>query len=105
MRTDRDRQAEALDDIDLLPDDQLDGSAGVLVRTFTESSYPTVAASVYACHAVLVDAAANEGADPSFTEDTSVTLYVANVGSGIPASGSYVVAVSAGGRLVFNFNG
>lgn len=105
MRTDRERQSDALDDIDRLPEDQQDGSVAILVRLITQTTYPTVAASVYACHAVSVDATDTEGTDPSFSEDASTVLYAVNVGNSIPDSGIYVIVSGAGGRLVFSFNG
>lgn len=101
MRTDRNRQEEALDDLDLLPDDQMDGSLGYLLQTFTEATYPTVAGSVYACHPVLIGADDTEGATPSLSADSSVTIYAVNIGSEIPDSGTNVVAIAVGGRVVF----
>lgn len=105
MRTDRNRQSEALDDLDRLPDDQQDGAAGVLLKTKTCTTYPTAAGSVYCCNPVLVDADSTEGATPTFTADTSVLIFALNIGSSIPAAGTYLIGTAVGGRMAFSFNG
>ena len=102
-RTDRNRQGEALDDLDALPDDQQDGSAGFLLITQTCSTYPTVAGRVYCTSPVVVDAADTEGATPSFTT-TGDRIFAVNIGTGIPPAGTYVIGSSVGGRVCFSFN-
>jgi hypothetical protein len=101
MRTDRDRHADALEDLDLLPEDQQGGSAGELLQTFTESVYPTTAGRVYACHPVLIDVDDTEGAEPTYTVDALVTIYAVNIGSEIPDTGTKVIGIAVGGRMVF----
>lgn len=105
MRTDRDRQAEALDDFDRLPDDCEGGSVGVLLVTKTCAVYPTSAGQVYCCNPVAVDADNIEGATPTFTADTNVLIYAVNLGSSIPPTGTYVVGAAVGGRMAFTYNG
>ena len=104
MREDRSRQYEALADLDRLPDDQLDGSAGFLLVTTTCASYPTAAGSVYCCNPVWLDADDTEGATPTFTADTGVTIYALNIGTTVPPAGSYVIAVAVGGRVCFRWD-
>jgi hypothetical protein len=103
MRDDRNRQLEALADLDLLPDDQVDGAAGMLLVTTTCSSYPTAAGSVYCCNPVWIDADDTEGATPTFSAAAD-TIYALNVGSEVPPAGSNVIAVAVGGRVVFAWN-
>lgn len=104
MRTDRNRQAEALDDLDRFPDDQDNGTIGMLLVTKTCSSYPTSAGAVYCCNPVRVDADDTEGAAAVFTADTSVLIFALNIGSGVPAVGSYHVGTAVGGRTIIEAN-
>jgi len=104
MRDDRNRQAEALADLDRLPDDHLDGAAGWLLVTTACASYPTAAGVVYCCNPVWVDAADTEGASPSFAADSDVTIYALNLGKQTPPSGSYVIATAVGGRVCFRWD-
>jgi len=104
VRDDRLRQGETIAEFDRLPDDQLDGSQGELLQTYTETTYPTVAGRVYACHPVWIDADDTEGATPTFTVDTDITIYALNVGSQIPASGTKVIGHLVGGRWVFRWS-
>ena len=105
MRNDRNRQIEALDDIDLAAGTDMDGMAGNLLVTFTQTAYPTVAQSVYACHPVDINVADTEGAVPTFVPDTTAVIYAANIGTTVPASGSYVIGTSTGGRVTFRWDG
>lgn len=105
MRTDRNRQSEALDDLDRLPDDQTDGSAGMLLVTKTCSTYPTAAGKVYCCNPVLIDVDDIEGSTPSFAADTTVLIYALNIGSAIPPAGTYLIGAGVGGRIAFSYNG
>lgn len=105
MRDDRNRQRGTLDEFDRLPEDQLDGSIGVLLRTFTETTYPTAAASVFACHPVSLNVGDQEGDGPALIEDTDTTIYAVNLGDQIPVAGSYVIGFGVGGRTSFLYNG
>lgn len=99
----RDRFAAAIDALERFVDDGPDGSDAALLRTFTETTYPTVAASVYACHPVSIGVAETEGATPTFTVDTTRTIYALNIGTQIPATGTNLIGHVCGGRWVFDW--
>jgi len=103
MRDDRNRQAEALADLDILPQDQIDGAAGWLLKTFVKTSYPTAVSVVFACHPVWVDAADTEGATPSFTVDSTVEIYALNLGTLVPPVGTIMVGTAVGGRVTIRY--
>ncbi len=103
MREDRNRQLEALTDFDRQGPNLPTGNTGVLLKTFTQSVYPTAAASVFACHPCNCDADDTEGAAPSFAVDSSQIIFALNIGATVPASGSLVIGISTGGRVVFAF--
>lgn len=100
----RDRLARLRDDLDRRDDNEPEGSAAMLLQTFTESTYPTVAGSAYACHPVSIDVDETEGATPTLTPDTGTTIYAVNIGSEIPDSGTNVIGRVCGGRWVFDWS-
>lgn len=104
-RTERLRQEDVYQSLDTLDVIQGDGSAGMLVQTFTQTTYPTSAGKFYAVHPVLADGTESEGASPTFTVDTSTTLYALNAGTQIPASGTTLIVAAVGGRLCFRYDG
>lgn len=104
MTEERERIAELWDRLARMDDDGPDGSDAMLLRTFTEGTYPTTAEAVYACHPISIDVAETEGATPTLTEDTSQTIYALNVGSEIPDSGTDVIGHTAGGRVTFRWD-
>jgi hypothetical protein len=73
-------------------------SPSMVVQTYARSSYPTAAKSYYACHPVKVSGTEAEGQAVTTTVDSGQTLYVANVGSTVPPSGTIVVAILVAGR-------
>ena len=79
-----------------------EGSGAAVLHTFTETTYPTSAGSFYACKIVSLDGTEAEGDTPTFTDED--TVYAYNVGSTIPASGSYVVGHAVAGRWVFRWD-
>lgn len=99
--SERERHADLIDDFDRRDDECEDGTAAELLVTFTETTYPTVAQAVYACHPVSIDVAETEGVTPTLTADTGVTIYALNIGSEIPVSGSHVIGHATGGRWTF----
>jgi hypothetical protein len=101
VRDVRSRQFDLIGEVDRLPGSEMDTGLSMLLQTFTEGTYPTVAARVYACHPVVSDATDTEGESAALTVDTGVTIYAVNVGSAIPADGTVVVAAAVGGRVVF----
>jgi len=100
----RDRQATLRDDLDRMSDDGPDGSEAMLLRTFTETTYPTVASAEYACHPVTIDVDETEGATPTLAPDTDVTIYALNVGTEIPDEGTDIPADVVGGRVTFRWD-
>jgi hypothetical protein len=73
-------------------------SPSMVVITYTKGTYPTAAKSYYACHPVKVSGTEAEGQTVTTTTDTGQTLYVANVGSTVPPTGTIVLATLVGGR-------
>jgi hypothetical protein len=73
-------------------------SQSLVVITFTVTVYPTVAKSYYACHPVTVAGTQAEGQTVTTTTDTTQTLYIANVGSVVPPSGTTLIATMVSGR-------
>lgn len=104
MIEERDRLAALRDEMDRMDDDGPDGSDAALLRTFTETTYPTTAVAVYACHLVSIDCDETEDATPTFTPDTSQVVYAANLGTEIPAIGTDVIGHVSGGRWTFDWS-
>jgi hypothetical protein len=80
------------------------GTPALLLKTVTVGTYPTSASSYFACNRVTPGGTESEGAAPSLTVRTG-TLYALNLGSTVPASGTYVVASLLEGRWVFRHDG
>lgn len=99
-----DRDADLASAIDAEPDYDCDGAPSMLLQTFTQTTYPTTAARVYACRPVRATAALTEGATASYVVDSTRTYYAANLGSAIPPSGTRVVAVQRNGSWVFRYD-
>lgn len=81
-----------------------EGGLSMLVQTFAETTYPTVANAFYAVHPVEVDGDDAEGDTPTFTVDDERTLHAYNLGSAVPPAGTNVICHSRSGRWVFTFN-
>lgn len=79
------------------------GSPSMLLRTFAESAYPTVANRVYACRPVLIDAVPAEGSVASTTVGDGI-VYAANLGTGIPPADTFVLAARHGATWVFRYD-
>ena len=79
------------------------GSATILAKTVTVSSYPTAAASFFGCQPVSVLGAEAEGGPGSLTVITQ-TFYALNLGSTVPSSGTYVLCTFTGNRWVFRYD-
>ena len=81
------------------------GSAALIVKTYTKTTYPTSAAAFYACSPQLITGNETEGGTPTFTTDGNTTIYGLNLGTSIPPSGTQVVLHSVGGRWCFRYDG
>lgn len=79
------------------------GSAAVLCQTFEEGTYPTSAASMFACKPQEIDSDESEGAAASYVESSATVLYAANLGGSVPPQNTNVIAHSVGGRWVFSY--
>lgn len=78
----------------------------MLVQTFTKTTYPTTAATEYACHPISqITGDEAEGASVGFTADSSTTIYALNLGSTVPPSGTKVIAHAVAGRWCFRWDG
>ena len=104
MRNERARFDVARADLDRLDEGDQDEAQALLVKTFTESAYPTAAGSVFACHPVGLGGTEDEGDVATQTEDTSETVYVFNLGSTVPPTGTTLIAHAVGGRWVTRYD-
>src|SRR5579872_6620269 len=91
--------------VDQIPTGDDGGSAARLVTTTTITTYPTSAAEFYAANPTEIDGTETEGGSASYTVDADQVLYVLNVGTAIPPSGTRVVAHAVGGRWVMRYDG
>lgn len=80
------------------------GSPTMLLQTFAEATYPTLPARVHACRPVTATASPTEGSAATLTTGGG-TVYAANLGSGVPPVGTYVLAVRDGGAWIFRYDG
>jgi hypothetical protein len=104
LRTDRDRLASLADQLDRSLEGQSDGSVALVVVTFQETSYPSTARALYACTIQQVSGQEVEGAVGTLTP-THATIYAYNFGSAVPPSGTAIIALQAGDRWVFRYDG
>jgi len=105
LRVLRDRQLAASDALDRSGGQDPYGSAAMCVITTTVETYPTVAATFYACNPELLTGTEAEGTAATFTVDTSTIIYAVNVGTAIPPSGTKLVIHAVGGRWAFRYDG
>jgi hypothetical protein len=105
LRVMRERQLEAGDALDRLPDLDVYGSAAVCAITTTVTTYPTAAAEFFACNPELVTGTETEGGAATFTVDASTVIYGLNVGTAIPPNGTKVILHAIGGRWAFRYDG
>lgn len=80
-------------------------AAALVVQTFAQTTYPTAAGRYFACHPVVVTGTEAEGSTVMTAAATDVILYVANLGSAIPPSGTKLLATLAGGRWEMAYYG
>ena len=85
------------------PRDGMQTSPRTLVKTYTVTSYPVTAQAYYATHPVTVGGVEAEGMPVSLT-DGSTTIYVGNLGTGVPPSGSYLVASHVPNRWITRYD-
>ena len=104
-RIERSRTAALGDALGQLDTNESHCSAASVLLTFTETTYPTTAATTYATHPVTILGDDTEGAAATLTADTAVTIYALNLGSTVPPSGTYVLGHQAGGRWGFRWDG
>ena len=82
-----------------------DCAAAVVVQTTTVTTYPTQAASFFACNPCEINGPEVEGQPGTLVPDTTTVLYVLNIGTAVPPQGTQLVAHGAGGRLTMRFDG
>lgn len=104
-RIERERQLDLERVIDQIPTGDDGGSAARLVTTTTIMTYPTSAAEFYACNPTEIDGTETEGGSASYTADTDQVIYVLNLGTQIPPTGTRLVAHAVGGRWVARYDG
>jgi hypothetical protein len=81
------------------------GSAARLVTTTTVTTYPTSAGAFYGCNPTEIDGAEQENGTATYTADTTQVMYVLNLGTSIPPTGTVVIAEAVGGRWCFRYDG
>ncbi|WZO98171.1 hypothetical protein EP7_005227 [Isosphaeraceae bacterium EP7] len=84
--------------------DTLQGMPSVVGRTKTLVAYPTSASRFYALEPLFVLGQETEGGQGSVTA-APATFFAYNLGAGVPASGTTVVATFTGARWVFRYDG
>jgi hypothetical protein len=104
-RIERERQLDLERVVDQIPTGDDGGSAARLVTTTTITTYPTSAAEFYACNPTEIDGNGTEGGSVSYTTDTDQVIYVLNLGTQIPPTGTRLVAHAVGGRWVARYDG
>jgi hypothetical protein len=78
------------------------GSPCLVLKTATQTTYPTTANAYYHCEIVSVTGTETEGGTATNTS-SGKTLKAYNYGSGIPPAGSHVVACSVPYGVVFRY--
>jgi hypothetical protein len=81
------------------------GSAALCVVSTRVTTYPTTAATYYACNPELLGGSEAEGAAPTFARDGATVIYALNVGTAIPPEGTKLVIHATGGRWCFRYDG
>lgn len=74
----------------------------VLVQTYEQTSYPVSPNVFFACHPVVVSGVEAEGMSVVRTPGSD-TLFVGNVGAGVPPAGTQLLAVFAPYRWIMRF--
>jgi hypothetical protein len=100
----RERQTVADAALDSALDLEPFGSAAMVVKTTTVSTYPNIPNAYFACNPVQVTGVEQEGQMPTFTVDTATVFYALNLGAVLPANGTYLVCHQAGGRWTFRIS-
>jgi len=103
-RTQRDRTEGLADDLDRALGDDAPCSSVELVKTFTETTYPTTAGALYACKVQLLSGAEVEGGAGTVTA-TTAELYAYNLGTAVPPSGTLLLATQVGDRWTVRYDG
>ncbi len=77
----------------------------MLVTTTTVTSYPLTAGAFFASNPTEIDGSEVEAGPASYTADATQVIFIFNVGTQIPPSGTRVIAHAVGGRWVFRYDG
>lgn len=80
------------------------GSSAMLAQTTTVTTYPTVAAAMYAVVPCDADGVESEGNAVAYVPRTGSIAYAVNLGTTIPPSGTRVVCHAVGGRWAFRYD-
>lgn len=103
LRVLRERLQAAGEDLDRAVGNDTFGSPALIVKTTTIDTYPTTAATFYACLSQQLTGTEDEGDTPTYTADDG-TLFALNLGTKIPPSGTTLIVHSVGGRWVFRYD-
>lgn len=80
------------------------GAPAFVGKTTSDGTYPTTAAVFYAVNPVTVSGTETAGSAASFSASTAV-VHALNLGTAVPASGTYVLVTFAANRWVFRYDG
>jgi hypothetical protein len=80
------------------------GAPCLAVQTKTVTTYPTAAARYFACKSLQITGTETEGSTGTVGAGSD-TVYVLNLGTAIPPSGTNVLATFVDYRWVFRYDG
>lgn len=103
-RTQRERHADLSERFDRAQVPPGDCSSAVLLTTTTLTTYPTAAASFFACNPTDAGGTEIEGGAASYVTGVQI-VFALNVGTQVPPAGTRVIAHGVGGRWVFRYDG
>jgi hypothetical protein len=105
IRTTRLRQERFEEILDARGSASLDCSYSLALKTTVQKSYPTAAASYFACLIVQYEGPETEGGSATaVTPYPNNYVWALNEGSQIPPVGTIVTAHAVGGRWVFLYD-
>jgi hypothetical protein len=102
-RTLRSRHSTLVDRLDASKEEMPSGALSMVVRTTTQTSYPTTTGVFYACVPVDVGGTESEGSSGSLGAGTA-RMFVLVIGSTVPTSGKDLIADCVGGRWISRYD-
>lgn len=81
------------------------GAPCMVAATKTLTTYPTTAATYYACDVVAVTGAETEGGAGILTVVSPTTFFALNIGTAIPPTGTKIIVTFVDYRWSFRYDG